>query len=131
MKRSPLKRKSSLKARSPMKKRPRRPRGDADDPGYLEFVRTLPCCAPGCFRRFRHGQRLVWHIEAHHVTGAGMGKKARDDEAMPLCRQHHRDLHEFTGPFAGWTREVRQQWQLAKIADTRAAHASFQQSVLR
>jgi len=28
--------------------------------------------------------------EIHHLTGAGMGLKSKDDEIMPLCPNHHR-----------------------------------------
>lgn len=109
-----------------MKKRPRRSRGDADNPEYLAFVRTLPCCAPDCFGQFeiRNHDGTAWKlkIEAHHLTGAGMGRKARDDETMPLCTAHHRELHEFMGPFLEWTRDERQQWQLRQIEEVRALY---------
>lgn len=114
--------------RSRIKKRPRKPRGDADDPKYLAFVRTLPCCCPWCVSI---PGRFSSPVVAHHLTGAGMARKARDDESMPLTPDHHRALHEFTGPFAGWDRLMRQQWQLAKIADTRKAYARYQENARR
>lgn len=111
---SVLRRRQALRARAKLRAKRRKERGDADNEEYLEFVRSLPCCAPNkeehpCFGR----------IEAHHRTGAGMGKKARDDETMPLCSLHHSDLHEFTGTFSGWPRDHRSFWQLQQIARTR------------
>lgn len=55
---------------------------------YLVWVKSQPCieCArPG-------------PSDAHHIRGVGyfggMGMKAADHLAMPLCRVHHMDLHE-------------------------------------
>ena len=110
--------------RSPMKKRKRRSRGEKDDAKYLAFVRKLPCCAPMKGWVFE----CEGPVEAHHLTGAGVGQKADDHDTMPLCRRHHRDLHEFTGPFAKtldlfkegpMSRGERQEWQLKRIKETR------------
>ncbi len=53
---------------------------------YLKWVKTLPCC--------------ICHTPAddsHHVIGighlSGMGMKAPDNYAMPLCRGCHTDMH--------------------------------------
>jgi len=33
-------------------------------------------------------------VEAHHPRfGVGLGRKADDDKAVPLCGRHHRELH--------------------------------------
>lgn len=121
MKRSgPIKRKTALRSgpsslsRKPIRKKRRKSRGDADDPAYLALVRKLPCCVfRGC-----NGA-----IEAHHLTGAGMGLKARDDETMPLCQLHHLCLHQLLGPFAEWDRDYLKTWQLARVEETRRALA--------
>ncbi len=36
--------------------------------------------------------------QAHHLLragGKGMGIRASDDKAVPLCDQHHRELHHY------------------------------------
>lgn len=50
------------------------------DPGYLHFIRTLPCACCDS----RRG------IEAAHQGPHGMGQKASDLSAIPLCQLHHR-----------------------------------------
>lgn len=114
MKRSgPIARRFPLR-RSPMKRRPRRARPGLDDRRYLAFVRTLRCCVLGC--------RSKTQSHPHHITGAGMAMKANDRDTMPLCATHHRELHEFSGYFDGWTREQRHQWQLDRIRSTQTEH---------
>lgn len=62
-----------------MQKRPRR-----RDEKALDVVRAMPCCICGD----------PTTVEAHHPRyGTGMGRKADDDKAMPLCGRHHRELH--------------------------------------
>jgi len=76
--RTPLRRYTRPKA-----KRARRRRGPQRSPEYLAWIRTL-CCAV-C-------QRTV-AIEAAHtcVLGVrGIGQKASDYSAIPLCCWHHR-----------------------------------------
>ena len=121
---SKLKRGGAL-ARSPMKRRPRKARPGLDDARYLRFVRALPCCAP------RRIDGFGWSgcygiVEAHHLTGAGLSRKANDNETVPLCSKHHKNLHEFTGPFRDMTREQRRDWQLNQIRRVRALYASTQ-----
>ncbi|NWO10179.1 DUF968 domain-containing protein [Chromohalobacter salexigens] len=99
MKRTALQRKTPLKnrnsmARKPMDRRPkRRARRQEGSDGrwrseaYLAWVRRQPCvcCAgPGG--------------DAHHVIGlhwglSGMGTTAPDSYAMPVCRACHQDIH--------------------------------------
>ncbi|MDV6318783.1 DUF968 domain-containing protein [Chromohalobacter sp. HP20-39] len=98
MKRSEIKRKAPLRAKAPMnRKREKRtaPKRKVSDtrfrsPAYLAWVRTLPCCACG-----------VSPCDAHHMVGmygvGGMGLKAEDSMAMPLCRACHMDLHREPG----------------------------------
>jgi len=57
------------------------------DRRYLAFIRRLPCI--GCGR-----QR---GIEAMHTGPHGLGQKASDLNALPGCRQCHRELHQI-GP---------------------------------
>lgn len=57
-----------------------------DDPDHLDRVRELPCCICG-----------MKPVESHHIRDGqvGMGQKASDHEAIPLCEKCHR-----TGPHA-------------------------------
>ncbi len=62
------------------------------NPKHLEWVRTWPCALSlhrDCFGS----------IEAHHLMRPwsgkrGMGMKAGDENAMPLCQRHHIMLHK-------------------------------------
>lgn len=54
------------------------------DTPYLAFVRLHPCCSCGATR----------DIEAHHTGRRGMGQKAADSTAVPLCRGCHRYFHD-------------------------------------
>ena len=59
---------------------------------YLKFVQTLPCS--DC--------RSEENVVAHHLKGrmspycGGMGYKASDIFTMPLCPEHHREMHDTT-----------------------------------
>lgn len=48
----------------------------------LAFVRSLPCSIRGCRRT----------SEAAHIGPHGMGQKAPDTCAAPLCDRHHQEL---------------------------------------
>lgn len=55
------------------------------DERHLDFIRSLPCLICGA------------DSEAHHllrVPEKGMGRKADDSHTVPLCRTHHRGLHD-------------------------------------
>lgn len=54
-------------------------------PRHLAWIRTLPCSVPGCNSDDMH---------AHHVRkGAGTGMKPADGNCVPLCLDHHSELH--------------------------------------
>ena len=60
-------------------------------PGYLEWIRTLPCSV--CHR--------TPGIEAAHTGPHGLGQKSSDLSAIPLCASHHRsgdDSYHKLGP---------------------------------
>lgn len=63
------------------------------DHEYLDWIRQQDCAACGA----------VGPSEAHHFIGefhvGGMGMKAPDWMAMPLCRTCHQDMHE-SGKYA-------------------------------
>jgi len=56
------------------------------DRKHLEFVSKMPCCCCG-----------MLGVQVHHLLRAdpkrGMGRKADDKFAVPLCPRHHRELH--------------------------------------
>lgn len=55
------------------------------DRGYLEWLRGFRCLV--CDRRM---------TDAHHVrkgTDGGMGRKPSDCWCVPLCHEHHMELH--------------------------------------
>lgn len=57
------------------------------DANYLARVRALPCIIGALFPI---AKKHCWgRTEAHHKTGAGMGRKASDYDTMPLCFNHH------------------------------------------
>ncbi len=71
------------------------------DPEYLEFLRTLRCCVPGCrsFNLHAWMDAGAW-TEAAHVGERGLRQKCSDREALPICAWHHRmspDSHHVLG----------------------------------
>jgi len=57
-------------------------------PKHIARVREQPCMVCG----------NDYGVEAHHLMrpwrdGRGMGMRAGDDNAVPLCSDHHRALH--------------------------------------
>lgn len=61
------------------------------DPKHLAFVRSQPCCVPGCTRT---------PVQPHHVRTAansGTALKPPDTETVPLCVAHHAEGHR-----TGW-----------------------------
>jgi hypothetical protein len=63
------------------------------DRDHLRFVTTQPCLACG---------RIA--SDAHHLRFAeqrALGRKVSDEFTVPLCRLHHRELHQ-RGDELGW-----------------------------
>ena len=61
------------------------------NPGYLQWIRSLPCVV--C--------RTTRAIEAAHTGPHGLGQKSSDLSAIPLCGRHHRtgdDSYHKLGP---------------------------------
>jgi hypothetical protein len=112
----PLARKTALKntgglkrgGRLPQKRKGGPRRGRELDAGHLSFVRSLPCCAPGCKAK---GPRI-----AHHNTfGRGLGQKSDDSQAMALHDVCHRDFHALAGAFKGWSQAMLRLWQKTQV----------------
>lgn len=119
MKRStPLQRRTRMRARCWLTRRwiprtKRRARA-GEDPAYLARVRLLVCVA-------RYLSACHGRIEAHHAgRRPGIGRKAHDHTAVPLCSAHHTDWHQAAGAFRGWQRDRRREWADEQIAATRA-----------
>lgn len=56
------------------------------DKRYLAWIRTLPCLA--CERA---GIEQATRTEAHHAGPRAYGTKVPNSQAVPLCREHHRE----------------------------------------
>lgn len=58
------------------------------DAKHLAYVRRQPCAVPGCRGR---------HVHAHHLTFGpdpkARGLKAADRHVIPVCWEHHAELH--------------------------------------
>jgi hypothetical protein len=63
------------------------------DERFLDAVRDQACLICG----------NPIETEAHHPRmTAGMGQKADDDKALPLCGRHHRELHAYGNELEFW-----------------------------
>ena len=63
------------------------------DKEHCKFIATQPCVV--CGRT---------PIEAHHIRFAqprALGRKVSDEYTVPVCRLHHRELHDY-GDEASW-----------------------------
>ena len=68
--------------------------------------------------------------EAHHRTGAGMGRRSHDSQAFALCTLCHRRFHDGSWEFRSWDKHQRRDWQDEAIVRTRARWLE-RQSALR
>lgn len=62
------------------------------DKKHLAYVRSQPCMIT------YGGENCNRAADPHHllnVQSSAMGMKAGDDWAVPICRVHHRELHDF------------------------------------
>ncbi|MCL1485144.1 MAG: putative HNHc nuclease [Marinobacter sp.] len=86
-----------------MKRRAKRKPRAGDNRSYLDWVKTQPCVI--CQRPAD---------DPHHIIGAGlsgMGMTAPDLLAMPVCREHHNEIHESPDL---WARQF--EWVVRTIA---------------
>ena len=82
------------------------------DKSHLRFVSSQPCLVCG-----RHPS------DPHHLRFAqprALGVKVSDEFTVPLCRGHHRELHQ-TGNEAAW-------WEGLKIDALRLARQLWEQT---
>ena len=107
MRRAPLARRRPLPPRRAEARRSER----VADRAYMGAVHRLPCCA-------RHLSLCSGPIEADHAGIRPLGRKADDATCISLCRLHHRQRHDFGGPFLLWDRHIMRQWLDEQIAAT-------------
>ena len=70
----------AIRERWPMKK-PKR----EQDKKYLEWMRLQACIVT---------EPCSVLVVAHHISAGGMGTKCSDYETVPLCNEHHREIHD-------------------------------------
>lgn len=76
----------------------RRLLSDRDRRRYLSFIRSHHCSfwvrgnPGGC-----EGRTEAHHLLDPEVGERGMGMKSSDENAVPLCMKHHRELHAERG----------------------------------
>jgi hypothetical protein len=59
-----------------------RRRNRVNDPQYLKWIRSLVCVIVS--------RKCRGFVEAHHAGIRGLGQRAEDNTAIPLCVRHHR-----------------------------------------
>lgn len=119
MRRTPLKRKTRLRARGKMS-HARRPR----DFDYMGRVARLPCVVAVLVADLL-GQDCDGHVEVDHAFGRR--RKDADTQTIPLCRKHHREKTGIVGGggfMAGWSLALRRGWLEVAVAWTRASIAA-------
>lgn len=123
MKRTQLLRKTPLKASKPMRRsKPIRQRSrkhrptSPEDRARLDWLHTLPCCAPGAPSGCRFDPTV------HHDTqDRGLATRSPHARGIPMCRQHHvYDFHGNAGPFKGWKQDQLRAWQTTQVAKYQA-----------
>lgn len=64
---------------------------EGNDEAHLRAIRKCPCCIPGC---------NVVGVDPHHLKSVagtrGMGLRAPDQYAVPLCRSHHDEVERIS-----------------------------------
>jgi len=117
----PLARSKPLR-RGRLRRKPTRVKAGSDAQ-YLNAVRELPCAVEAI--RQLGGETTYGECplpsHAHHAgRRPGVGMKAADDTAIPLCYRHHQQWHDASGYFHGMTRSERRKWSDERIIETRA-----------
>lgn len=91
---------------------------------YLQWLRGRPCYlaghrAGGCGDQGRRSPVESAHV--NHGGGGGMGEKAADRHAIPLCQRHHDEQHGKIGAFSqrgGWpTFQIKYGFNAVQVAE--------------
>jgi len=125
MKRTPLKRKKRMARQKARRlndsfydghaKRP----PEYIDEDYLEHLRYQPGRSPDGTTT----APSVPHHARHDANGASLGKNIKDDRrAMSMSRENHDHLHNLSGPFRGWSKAKRREWENQQIAEQRPVY---------
>lgn len=122
--RKPLRAKTRLRPRrwGIRPKRIRRLDGPGADIAFLDWVRGEACVASAAngIDDNHHGR-----TEAHHAgKNPGIGMKAPDRTAIPLCSKHHAELTAKRGTFRLFAREALRDWQDCRSAETLSRYLS-------
>jgi hypothetical protein len=93
---------------------------------YREFLLGEPCCCYPCTASVVIHHNTFGQPDQHSksIPGKrGKGQRASDDEGMPLCNHHHRQLHDLSGYFGGWDKTQLRTWQDAQVQRLRNTYA--------
>jgi len=91
-----------------------------EDRYYICWLGVQTCCATDC--RNKSGPP---HHPRHDV---GMGMRAHDHRAVPLCPECHESIHRLTwGTFKGWTRDMVREFMDKKAMKYRKLYTSIEQ----
>lgn len=119
MKRSPLLRRTPLRARvnaarkaARTRKRSRYARRERNV-DFMLWVKTLPCVA-------RALGPCSGVVEADHAGSRGLGQKCPDEETIPICTGHHRERTDFSGAFKTWDQNAMRGFLELAIEHTQA-----------
>lgn len=81
---------------------------------YLAWVRSQPCACQPCIARSQAHHPTNGETERHSKSlggRRGLGQKADDVHAFPLCLKHHDELHDGHGFFEEMDQTARRAWQ--------------------
>jgi hypothetical protein len=100
--------------------------GESRHKPYREFLLGEPCCCYPCAASVVIHHNTFGQPEQHakSIPGKrGKSQRASDDEGMPLCNHHHRQLHDLTGYFGGYDKAQLRAWQDAQVQRLRNVYA--------
>lgn len=84
---TPLKAKTRLKPRSTSKRSMGKPDPRWRSRAYLDWVKAQPCVVCGCSADDPHHAKGIGNLSGSALT-------APDSMAMPVCREHHDEIHQ-------------------------------------
>jgi len=64
---------------------------------HLIFVSNQKCCLTSIAADWCNGNVQAHHLLKPYSGKRGMGMKASDNNAVPLCYSHHAELHDKNG----------------------------------
>jgi hypothetical protein len=93
--------------------------------GYMTWVRSQPCVLWSMRGSIAVAAGVTatpcgGPTEADHAGDRGIGRKSKDGETIPICKQHHFQRTNVSGYFAGFTPHEMWAWRHDAIALTQA-----------